>query len=222
MNHTGVVGSDPYLAPEVYDNKKYDPCAADMWSLAIIFCCMILRRFPWKQPKEEDNSFKLFIAEPSPNTPPPEEFGNPSRGRPRSVAGEPTNNFMPNGNKGDGHHHRRRSDHKEYPKHEHVTNDTKDETSTKGTANTEKATGQRQEPIKGPWRLLRVLPRESRLLISRLLKLDPKERATLQDVLDNEWVRSCEVCRQEESGQTINAPGHTHILEPPTPPPAKK
>ncbi|EFR03212.1 HAL protein kinase [Nannizzia gypsea CBS 118893] len=221
---TGVVGSDPYLAPEVYDNKKYDPCAADMWSLAIIFCCMILRRFPWKQPKEEDNSFKLFIAEPSPNTPPPEEFGNPSRGRPRSVAGEPGTHSMPNGNKGDGHHHRRRSDNKEYLKHEHAANDPKDESSAKGAAGTEKqpATGQRQEPIKGPWRLLRVLPRESRLLISRLLKLDPRERATLQDVLDNEWVRSCEVCRQEESGQTINAPGHTHILEPPSPPPAKK
>ncbi|KAM5429961.1 Nitrogen permease reactivator protein [Microsporum canis] len=222
---TGVVGSDPYLAPEVYDGKKYDPCAADMWSLAIIYCCMILRRFPWKQPKEEDNSFKLFIAEPSPNTPPPDEFGNPSRGRPRSMVGEPGNNSTANGIKDDSqvHHHRRRSDNKEYPKSGPTTNDPKDETSAKIAGNAEKqATGQRQEPIKGPWRLLRVLPRESRLLISRLLKLDPRERATLQDILENEWVRSCEVCRQEESGQIINAPGHTHILEPPAPAPPKK
>ncbi|KAF3483501.1 uncharacterized protein GIQ15_02825 [Arthroderma uncinatum] len=231
---TGVVGSDPYLAPEVYDGKKYDPCAADMWSIAIIFCCMILRRFPWKQPREEDNSFKLFIAEPSPNTPSPEDFSNPSRGRPRSSAGEPGNNPAANGNRGgDGHvaHHRGRSDHKEYPKSDPVSRESKDEATAKIAANAESgrdnqkqqaASGQRQEPIKGPWRLLRVLPRESRLLISRLLKLDPRERATLQDILDNEWVRGCEVCRQEESGQTINAPGHTHILEPPAPPPVKK
>lgn len=60
----GVVGSDPYLAPEVYDERKYDPQAVDIWSLAIIFCCMSLRRFPWKVPRLSDNSYKLFASEP--------------------------------------------------------------------------------------------------------------------------------------------------------------
>merc|ERR1712093_622081 len=40
---SGIVGSDPYLAPEVYDERKYAPQPADIWSLAIIFCCMSLR-----------------------------------------------------------------------------------------------------------------------------------------------------------------------------------
>lgn len=59
---TGIVGSDPYLAPEVLNNEPYDPRKTDVWSLAIIFLCMILRRFPWKIPELSDPSFKAFVA----------------------------------------------------------------------------------------------------------------------------------------------------------------
>lgn len=60
----GVVGSDPYLSPEVLEpsNFGYDPRAADVWSIAIIFCCMVLRRFPWKIPKLSDPSYKSFLG----------------------------------------------------------------------------------------------------------------------------------------------------------------
>lgn len=58
----GVVGSDPYLAPEVITSpKSYDPQFVDVWSIAIIFCCLMLKRFPWKAPREDtDDNFKLF------------------------------------------------------------------------------------------------------------------------------------------------------------------
>jgi serine/threonine protein kinase len=60
---TGIVGSDPYLAPEVLLNDSYDPRKTDVWSVAIIFLCMILRRFPWKIPDpKNDPSFKAFVA----------------------------------------------------------------------------------------------------------------------------------------------------------------
>ncbi|SNX84091.1 related to HRK1 - Protein kinase with a role in ion homeostasis [Melanopsichium pennsylvanicum] len=59
---TGVVGSDPYLAPEVLSQQTYDPRLTDVWSCAIIFLCMILRRFPWKLPDiKTDSSFRLFV-----------------------------------------------------------------------------------------------------------------------------------------------------------------
>lgn len=58
----GVVGSDPYLAPEVCVFNKYDPRPVDVWSVAIIYCCMMLKKFPWKVPKLIDNSFKLFAT----------------------------------------------------------------------------------------------------------------------------------------------------------------
>lgn len=59
---SGVVGSDPYLAPEVLTKDQYDPRLTDVWSVAIIFMCMILRRFPWKIPDyKTDMSFKLYV-----------------------------------------------------------------------------------------------------------------------------------------------------------------
>ena len=60
---SGVVGSDPYLAPEVLTDETYDPRKTDVWSVAIIFMCMILRRFPWTIPDPKtDPSFKAFVA----------------------------------------------------------------------------------------------------------------------------------------------------------------
>lgn len=56
----GIVGLDPYLAPEVCVFHKYDPRPVDVWLAAMIFCCMTLKKFPWKIPKLTDNSFKLF------------------------------------------------------------------------------------------------------------------------------------------------------------------
>lgn len=81
---TGIVGSDPYLAPEVLSQDAYDPRKSDVWSVAIIFLCMVLRRFPWKIPDpKSDPSFRAFVnahpdltvARPTP------ERQSPRRGR---------------------------------------------------------------------------------------------------------------------------------------------
>ncbi len=59
---SGVVGSDPYLAPEVLHKDTYDPRLTDVWSVAIIYMCMILRRFPWKIPDyKSDMSYRLYV-----------------------------------------------------------------------------------------------------------------------------------------------------------------
>jgi serine/threonine protein kinase len=59
---TGIVGSDPYLAPEVLTGRAYDPQKSDVWSIAIIFLCMTLRRFPWKIPDtKSDINFRSFV-----------------------------------------------------------------------------------------------------------------------------------------------------------------
>ena len=78
---TGVVGSDPYLAPEVITQENYDPRKTDVWSVAIIFMCMVLRRFPWKIPDPKaDPSFRAFVnshpelcQKPTPRTSPSRE-----------------------------------------------------------------------------------------------------------------------------------------------------
>lgn len=60
---SGIVGSDPYLAPEVLSQQTYDARLTDVWSLAIIYICMSMRRFPWKLPDPEvDSSFQIFVS----------------------------------------------------------------------------------------------------------------------------------------------------------------
>lgn len=72
---SGIVGSDPYLAPEVLSGKDYDPRLSDVWSVGIIFMCMMLRRFPWKIPDvKTDASYRLYVrSHPELSAPPPQE-----------------------------------------------------------------------------------------------------------------------------------------------------
>ncbi|KAE8350609.1 kinase-like domain-containing protein [Aspergillus coremiiformis] len=247
---SGIVGSDPYLAPEVYDEKKYDPRPTDIWSLAIIFCCMSLRRFPWKQPRVSDNSYRLFVSTPTPGTPVPD--ADPKRHRPiksapdlSSSVREHQSSESKNGlsepppepyKSQDASKAQSKSESPtrdenrppESPQEEAPNNNLKNgiiENKPRRTTSKEapplppsaQSSGQRQEVIKGPWRLLRLLPRESRYIVGRMLKVSVKDRATLDDVLTDEWVRNIDACRQEVSGEVSRAPGHTHILEPPSP-----
>ncbi|CAA91132.1 serine/threonine protein kinase Ppk8 [Schizosaccharomyces pombe] len=65
----GVVGSKPYVAPEVLTQKPYDPSAVDVWSCAIVYCCIALKRFPWKVPHTSDKRFNLYVTQRNdPNT----------------------------------------------------------------------------------------------------------------------------------------------------------
>jgi serine/threonine protein kinase len=210
------VGSDPYLAPEVYDQAKYDPRMADIWSIAIIFCCMTLRRFPWKAPRISDNSYRLFVSTPDPEQ---DRYLEAQRrasnrnsvasvddGR-RGVQSEPASR-NPSGNaneNGEGEHH------KHHHHHHHNEDKGKSESVSRQSTQSDPNT---QPTIKGPLRLLRLLPRESRHIIGRMLELDPRKRATMEEVLADPWVANSLVCKQEEDGVVLKAPGHTHALQP--------
>lgn len=143
---TGVVGSDPYLAPEVLSQSLYDPQPVDIWSIAVIFACMSLRRFPWKVPKASDNSFALFSAKPTKE--------------------EELSYHAPN------------------PTHEKIV-------------------------FKGPWKLLRLLPPESRTIIGRMLDLDPETRATTEEIWEDDWIKSMSMCTLKD-GQLIKSGDHDH------------
>lgn len=251
---SGIVGSDPYLAPEVYDEKKYDPRPTDIWSLAIIFCCMTLRRFPWKQPRVTDNSYRLFVSTPTPGTPVPDsepKRHNRHKSNPElpSTAHEEHKRAQTNGHgpsdQSNGGQHSDQQQSKSEPESSNNENRTPESpqdktpsnngsTNDKPTRTTSKeapplpansqSTAQRQEVIKGPWRLLRILPRESRYIIGRMLKVSVDSRATLDEVLNDEWVQNIKKCEQGETGEITSAPNHTHVLEPPShaPPVASK
>lgn len=133
----GIVGSDPYLAPELLLQSSYDPRPVDVWSIAITFYCMMLRRFPWKAPRKNYNSFRLFCEDPE------------------------------------------------------KENDTS----------------------KGPLKIMKLLPRSSRPLITQMMKLNPKERILMDEVMKDEWLQSIKSCDFTTKEQAVAAQmDHTHHL----------
>ncbi|KAF9694653.1 hypothetical protein EKO04_007421 [Ascochyta lentis] len=193
---SGIVGSDPYLAPEVYDLSKYDPQPTDIWSLAIIFCCMTLRRFPWKAPRISDNSYKLFVSPPNDG--------------PRSITG-PSKSSADLQHAADDH----RAGIQSAPASRHPSAEGQQSSSNASPAVAPGGQSQQQpQVIKGPWRLLRLLPRESRHIIGRMLEVDPKRRATLEEIMNDKWVQNSQVCAQEDGGKVLRCENHDHTLEP--------
>jgi hypothetical protein len=113
----GICGSDPYIAPEQFTEPDYDARLTDLWSCAIVFICMSIRRFPWRLPRpEKDQSYKNFIT-------------------PSSLGAE---------------------------------------------------------------KLFKLLPRESRPIMKRILNPNPAERCTLEDVLEDDWVKHIPMCTHTE------------------------
>ena len=96
--------------------------------------------------------------------------------------------------------------------HNHSDNQNKAIVEDSNSQTTIKETSHHQPILKGPWRLLRLLPRESRHIIGRMLKVDPTSRAGLEEVLADRWVAGGPRCVQEEDGSIKSASGHQHIL----------
>lgn len=212
----GIVGSDPYLAPEVYEERKYDPTAVDIWSLAIIYCCMTLRRFPWKVPRMTDNSYKLFASDPTPGHDPKKLVLPPNKSMSALSETPQRDMFAGDEDKAKAEQASNKSQH-DKPRESLTT-----ENPGSSTASTAAAGEKPKEIIRGPWRILRLLPRESRHVIGRMLEIDPKKRAKMPEILEDVWVSNTVICRQVEPGRVIKAEGHTHILEPPSAVPPTK
>lgn len=174
---------------------------------------MTLRRFPWKAPRLSDNSYRLFVSPPDPDQDKLLDAHRKSltsgsarnsvvsvnEDGKRQAQSEPASRNPTGGTEsgGDGekHHHH----------HHHHNTSTDDGTKSDSVSRTPTQTDPHQPPtIKGPLRLLRLLPRESRHIIARMLELNPSKRADMDEILDDPWVQSALVCRQEEDGVIIN------------------
>ncbi|ROT40641.1 nitrogen permease reactivator protein [Sodiomyces alkalinus F11] len=252
---TGIVGSDPYLAPEVLSGEPYDAEAVDIWSLAIIFCCLSLRRFPWKVPKMTDNSFRMFAAEPTPGHDPKkltipshstsdvangvtkdsvsagdghaskrqgEKWSDGRHSRHASQTGVPDKNAntpdaktgAPPQEDGNGVTEEKKRESTSLPKTSGPGQERRSATAPTSSSNTPGP--DKKEVIRGPWRVLRLLPRESRYIIGRMLAINPKDRAKMQEIVQDAWVANSEICQQFGPGGEVKlAEGHTHILESP-------
>ncbi|CAR27136.1 ZYRO0C09768p [Zygosaccharomyces rouxii] len=171
---SGIVGSDPYLAPEVCIFSKYDPRPVDIWSVAIIFACMILKKFPWKIPKLRDNSFKLFCS------------GRDCDSLSALVTRTP-----------------------DPPSYDKLVNNQDPGTSPKKTNNPVDP----NNPNIGPQRLYHSLPEECQHIVSRMIDLAPACRASIEEIMDDPWVKSIQMCHMVEQGlnfKVVNAEDHKH------------
>ncbi|KAG5417612.1 NPR1 [Candida metapsilosis] len=186
----GIVGSDPYLAPEVCVFNKYDPRPVDVWSVAMIYCCMMLKKFPWKVPKLSDSSFKMFatrgefipISEMLKRT--PQDMQNTTTGGSSgalsnlgdiSEALEEDISQMPIP--------KREQQEKQQKPENGKSDGAKDHTSSETGAD----------------RLLLALPEDCRPLIGRMVELAPACRITMDEVFEDEWLKSVNMCSVEET-----------------------
>ncbi|KAI7879158.1 Pkinase-domain-containing protein [Lichtheimia hyalospora FSU 10163] len=62
MNSRGVCGSEPYIAPEMYTDKDYDPRLVDIWSCGVIYMAMRTGNHLWQVAKKgEDDYFDRYL-----------------------------------------------------------------------------------------------------------------------------------------------------------------
>lgn len=166
---------------------------------------MSLRRFPWKVPRLTDNSYKLFAADPTPGHDPKKLILPPVKSE-SALHDMPQRDMFPHDpeDKGKSNQNGDKTSHRE------------EKPPGEASASTSTSTGEKKEVIRGPWRILRLLPRESRHVIGRMLEIDPKKRANMEEILEDNWVSNTVICRQLEQGKVIKADDHTHVLEPPS------
>lgn len=165
---SGIVGSDPYLPPEVCIFSKYDPRPVDIWSIAMIFVCLTIKQFPWKIPKLKDPSFKLFCS------------GRDCDSLSQLVA-KPA---LP-------------------PQYYEVV-DTPESSNNPSNPDDLKI---------GPQSLLHKLPEASRNVIGRMIELAPARRASIEEIMEDPFVKSIKMCYLNHEGTVVNYPeNHVHTV----------
>ncbi|KAM0749272.1 Pkinase-domain-containing protein [Meredithblackwellia eburnea MCA 4105] len=72
----GLCGSEPYIAPEQFEQKEYDARQVDVWACAVVFYCMHFQELPWRVAKPSDPSFGPYIQLYSASAPAPAPLSN--------------------------------------------------------------------------------------------------------------------------------------------------
>lgn len=57
----GLCGSEPYIAPEQFEQGEYDARLVDVWSAGIVLYCLQLGELPWRVAKMSDPTFNSFV-----------------------------------------------------------------------------------------------------------------------------------------------------------------
>ncbi|KAF2482835.1 kinase-like domain-containing protein [Neohortaea acidophila] len=59
----GLVGSRPYMAPEIIEHEdRYDPRAVDIWSCAIVYLTLCIGGTPWEFASTDVKNYNIFCS----------------------------------------------------------------------------------------------------------------------------------------------------------------
>ncbi|KAJ3340608.1 serine/threonine-protein kinase HAL4/sat4 [Gonapodya sp. JEL0774] len=56
-----LAGSEPYIAPEEFTEKEFDPVKVDTWACGIIYLTMIYNRIPWRAATSNDANYSFYL-----------------------------------------------------------------------------------------------------------------------------------------------------------------
>ncbi|PRT55684.1 hypothetical protein B9G98_03304 [Wickerhamiella sorbophila] len=69
-----VCGTEPYMAPELLLQKRYNPEAADVWSLGIIFYAILFGKLPFDEDNAAETRNRIINCEPDMSGPAPDDL----------------------------------------------------------------------------------------------------------------------------------------------------
>lgn len=218
---SGIVGSDPYLAPELCVFSKYDPRPVDVWSCAIIYCCMALKKFPWRVPTLSDHSFRLFASRKPGATfgellkevPGPPSYDDVEKEEGEKEDEKEENEKEKDENEKDENEKNVNENIKDKPTPNIITTDSNDSKDSNGSKTSQKHTSNQM----GEARLLNALPKEVRPLIGGMVQLAPACRISVDECFNDPWLRSVQMCRMVDengedcsTGRLVKATNHVH------------
>jgi serine/threonine protein kinase len=61
IKKSGIHGSEPYIAPEEFCEREYDPLKVDIWALGIILYELMYKKMPWKRAVKTDSNFVKYL-----------------------------------------------------------------------------------------------------------------------------------------------------------------
>jgi serine/threonine protein kinase len=205
-----VVGSGPYMAPELFhkvETEKYiDPRLLDIWSIAIIYCCMTIKKFPWKRPEETDQSYYLYSL-------PDEKIHDYSKAamlhnelilqrRQNQLNSSMSSLKISSKEEAEKINKYNETIKKLEMKVRTDSNDSSSNNDNNDNPNNNNnsnhhnhlAKSYPSSKMQGPYRLMRLLPHSARPLISLMLQINPNERATFDDILVDPWFNKIDKC----------------------------
>ncbi|OXB43378.1 hypothetical protein B1J92_G05720g [Nakaseomyces glabratus] len=169
MRSSGIHGSNPYLAPEVCYYWSYDPRPTDIWAAAIMFICMITKRFPWREPRCSDLQFTRYIKYKEPQEQIMSRHVN-SKVLLRLLQKTPYEHLN-NSSRGVSKRHKHRKNLHDY---EHYCRFL-----------------EKNRYLMDP---LVLVPEEAQQVLSHMLELAPACRFNIHEVLSDQWVDGIEAC----------------------------